>query len=256
MNNKRGSVIPAGVLAQVTVVDGPDRGRRKTMRSRRMVIGRKSGDLVLRDSKVSSTHAALEYVRGDFMLYDLSSTNGTFVNDDRVAEKKLVNLDEVRLGFTTLLFQVNYKKKPQHPKDKVVPAKEDIIDSGETEIDSEEYVSSIDQNPVAIPEAKQIYLTVFITAGPHRKQTLKSNKESIVVGRVNSDILLKEDKDVSRKHALIEVVSGDQVFIRDLASTNGTFVNKKRIANCRLNKGDVIRVGQSEFSVRVEVLPR
>ena len=106
----RGSVIPAGVVASLSVVDGSDRGRLKKMRSRRLVLGRKSGDFVLKDPKISSTHAAIEYEKGSFILYDLNSTNGTFVNDVRITEKELSDLDEIRVGFTTLLFRVTRKK--------------------------------------------------------------------------------------------------------------------------------------------------
>ena len=87
-------------------------------------------------------------------------------------------------------------------------------------------------------------------AGPQKGEVFNQTNESIVVGRVNADISLK-DRDVSRKHAVIEVMASDQIFIRDLASTNGTYVNGKRIANCRIKPDDVIRVGSTELKMNI-----
>jgi hypothetical protein len=72
---------------------------------------------------------------------------------------------------------------------------------------------------------------------------LPANKE-IVVGRSSElDMVLVEDM-VSRRHAKI-TVTGDQIFIQDLGSTNGTFVNGEKVKRARLNEGDRILVGTS-----------
>ena len=72
---------------------------------------------------------------------------------------------------------------------------------------------------------------------------LPANKE-IVVGRSSElDMVLVEDM-VSRRHAKI-TVTGDQIFIQDLGSTNGTFVNGEKIKRARLNEGDRILIGTS-----------
>jgi len=69
-------------------------------------------------------------------------------------------------------------------------------------------------------------------------------KESFVIGRLNADLNL-QDRDVSRKHALIELLPDGKVFLRDLSSTNGTFLNGKRIVNSRIKPGDKIKVGNT-----------
>jgi pSer/pThr/pTyr-binding forkhead associated (FHA) protein len=72
---------------------------------------------------------------------------------------------------------------------------------------------------------------------------LPANRE-IVVGRSSElDMVLVEDM-VSRRHAKI-TVTGDQIFIQDLGSTNGTFVNGEKIKRARLNEGDRILIGTS-----------
>ncbi len=72
---------------------------------------------------------------------------------------------------------------------------------------------------------------------------LPNNKE-IVVGRSSElDMVLVEDM-VSRRHAKL-TVTGDQIFIQDLGSTNGTFVNGEKIKRSRLSEGDRILIGTS-----------
>src|SRR5580658_6546542 len=68
--------------------------------------------------------------------------------------------------------------------------------------------------------------------------------KSIVVGRSSDlDMVLVEDM-VSRKHARI-AMQGDQIWIEDLGSTNGTFVNGEKIKRARLKEGDRVLIGTS-----------
>jgi pSer/pThr/pTyr-binding forkhead associated (FHA) protein len=68
-----------------------------------------------------------------------------------------------------------------------------------------------------------------------------------VLGRDrDSGIALDGDEFASGRHARIEARS-DGVWIEDLGSTNGTFVNGERVTAERLNPGDVVRVGQTEL---------
>lgn len=66
----------------------------------------------------------------------------------------------------------------------------------------------------------------------------------VVIGRSSElDMVLVEDM-VSRRHAKITVTNG-QIFIQDLGSTNGSFVNGEKIKRARLNEGDRILIGTS-----------
>jgi pSer/pThr/pTyr-binding forkhead associated (FHA) protein len=71
------------------------------------------------------------------------------------------------------------------------------------------------------------------------------------IGRKGVDIKLN-DLDCSRCHAQIEILGGIRVFVKDLGSTNGTFVNGKRVTTQELNSGDIIQVGQTFFEVKIE----
>jgi hypothetical protein len=76
------------------------------------------------------------------------------------------------------------------------------------------------------------------------------NSAPVTVGRGGqNDLVLTGDEFASARHARIEV-RGDGVWVQDLDSTNGTFVNGSRVAGAeRLGAGDVLRVGETDLRV-------
>ena len=52
---------------------------------------------------------------------------------------------------------------------------------------------------------------------------------------------------VSRVHCRLVSLPGDELEVRDLESTNGTFVNGKRVQTARLASGDKIQIGRVEL---------
>jgi predicted component of type VI protein secretion system len=66
----------------------------------------------------------------------------------------------------------------------------------------------------------------------------------VVIGREGCDVVLA-DPEVSRRHAAIRSVAGG-VAIEDLGSTNGTFVNERRVSGVEpLRDGDTVRFGNT-----------
>lgn len=61
--------------------------------------------IVLDDGTVSGEHAAIIFENGKFVAYDLASTNGTFVNSQRIQKRMLYDNDEVRIGSVRLVFK-------------------------------------------------------------------------------------------------------------------------------------------------------
>lgn len=92
-------------MATVTVLQGPDRGR--VFRTGRDValIGRSSNIIPLTDHTVSRHHAELQPENDRWVLADLSSVNGTFLNGQRISEPVyLKHGDQIRLGSTLLVY--------------------------------------------------------------------------------------------------------------------------------------------------------
>ena len=74
-----------------------------------------------------------------------------------------------------------------------------------------------------------------------------------VLGRDPSADITLEDAGISRRHAEIRVTHDGPHFaitVRDLGSTNGTFVNGDRITSRRLNEGDRLTIGRTSLLVR------
>jgi pSer/pThr/pTyr-binding forkhead associated (FHA) protein len=69
-------------------------------------------DLILDDSTVSAEHARVRHERGQFVLYDMASTNGTFVNGDKVSRAPLYDGDVVKLGDVQLVFKEVKNSEP------------------------------------------------------------------------------------------------------------------------------------------------
>jgi Inner membrane component of T3SS, cytoplasmic domain len=76
------------------------------------------------------------------------------------------------------------------------------------------------------------------------------NTAPVTVGRGGqNDLVLDGDEFASARHARIEL-RGDGVWVQDLESTNGTFVNGSRVAGAqRVDAGDVVRVGATDLVV-------
>jgi hypothetical protein len=76
------------------------------LESTQLTIGRGlSNDIILEDTRVSRNHAQLRYKTRRFWVTDLSSTNGTFVNGERVSEQALRDGDTLSLGGLELVFR-------------------------------------------------------------------------------------------------------------------------------------------------------
>ena len=79
-------------------------------------------------------------------------------------------------------------------------------------------------------------------------QTHILDKASILIGRSSQCDIQVDSGLLSRHHASVLVVDAETVLLKDLESTNGTFVNTMRITRpARLRHGDVITIGDEKF---------
>ncbi len=77
----------------------------------------------------------------------------------------------------------------------------------------------------------------------------------LVIGRTSDNDLQIDSKFISRHHCQI-VTQADSCLIEDLNSTNGIYVQSKRVRRHNLNDGDVVQVGQHEIMYIDERAPR
>ena len=216
--------LPAATLASL-IVRGAD-GRLQdvyplTARGARIGRGRQVGnDIVIAgDAMISKSHARITYESDRFVLYDENSTNGTYVAGERLRPGVGYPLqpdDAVRLGGTTFLF----RPATVAPRPVAAPP-----------------------SPAAAPLSGPPPVFRLTTADG---ETFTLASEMTVGRSLTSDITLIAGG-VSSLHARLSV-RGDSVYVEDLQTPGGTFVNGERIPAAfpvALYEGDQVGFGET-----------
>lgn len=96
-----------------------------------------------------------------------------------------------------------------------------------------------------------------VLAGPYTGRTFAFNQhDTFLIGRnPEAHMYLPEDRFFSRNHCLLEI-SPPRCFLRDLGSTNGTYVNNQRVQEAFLKSGDHIQGGETVLLVEVSGDPQ
>ncbi len=98
--------LPRDKRFSLAVIQGEATGQIYPITKSRTTIGRSGADINLEDPEASRQHAALEIVGESATLRDLGSTNGTFIELDRIEQHQLGNQMEFRIGSHVLMFIV------------------------------------------------------------------------------------------------------------------------------------------------------
>jgi len=95
-------------------------------------------------------------------------------------------------------------------------------------------------------------VTLRVLEGPYRgREFTFDHHDTFLIGRSeNAHLYLPDDRFFSRHHCLLEIAP-PRCFLRDLGSTNGTFVNGQKVAEVFLRNGDRIQGGQTVLEVEV-----
>lgn len=95
-------------------------------------------------------------------------------------------------------------------------------------------------------------VTLNVVAGPQTGRTFTFDQhDTFMIGRSeDSHFCLPHDRFFSRHHCIVEIAP-PQAFLRDLGSTNGTFVNGLRVESTYLKHGDRIQGGETVLEVGV-----
>jgi ABC-type multidrug transport system ATPase subunit/pSer/pThr/pTyr-binding forkhead associated (FHA) protein len=174
---------------------------------------------VISNGVISGTHARLELIGGVLYIQDLSSTNGTFVNQQRI-----------------------------NPGSSVAILGKSVSLAGQIQISVG--TQSIDTNgPRSSSRADQGLADLGTRILTQLKQ-----KKSIVLGRADTCDVVVDNNQISRAHAKI-TTAGGKYFIEDLGSMNGTFVNGIRLnGKVPLGSSDTIILGRIRFTLGGKVV--
>ncbi|HEX5360239.1 MAG TPA: FHA domain-containing protein [Fluviicoccus sp.] len=187
----------------------------------RLTIGRdKSNGLVINDEGVSVFHAELQQEDGKLFLRDAGSVNGTFLNDQPVSQRVEVNVgDVIRLHLVEL----------------------QIIDPTKAPPETAPQIKR-DLGAKAVPLWQVKAMTGVISG---RMFPIEGTK---VVGRDPHCDIVVGGAHVSRRHAEFSIRSG-QLWLKDLGSSNGSFINGKRHEEVQLKNGDEVRLDAMTFKI-------
>src|ERR1700756_4926734 len=97
--------------------------------------------------------------------------------------------------------------------------------------------------------AKLVLLSTGMTGRTHE---LKADKTTI--GRVEDNTFQIAEPSVSSHHCEV-LLKGSEVVVRDLNSTNGTFINGEKVSEGTLKPGQVLRLGQIEMRLETDAPP-
>ena len=167
-----------------------------------ITVGRASScNIVINNQNVSSSHAKFIISDNTITLVDTDSTNGTYVDGERITSK-IVTKDN-RITFSKN-FVFDWNKLEPFIK----------LSTGEVPVQSDERL----------------------------KTRIVQEKNVINIGRTKDNDLVINNIKVSRTHARLEK-KGEEWFLEDLDSSNGTFINGKRIKRECVTPYDVITIG-------------
>ncbi len=230
-----------------------------------ITIGRQVGTTLLIDHpSISRRHADIVYANGQYLLRDLSSSNGTFVNDRSLQRGEVYTLkanDRIRFGKVSYVFQV--RQADQRPSSSTSvgmtklhematgffdPAVASQIPppTGQAVLNADGSLllpGATQPLPAAVVASfKETPALVVITRGTPKVFSLKRGKR-ITLGRDKENHIVLAEVAASRMHAEV-LHAPDGFYIRDLHSSNGVIVNQAKIDNpYLLVHGDRIMIG-------------
>ena len=232
--------------AVLRVVEGSRSGYAlQLVPGQRIRIGRRAGDLCFEDPLISADHCVLDYRSGQWWVEDLGSTNGTRVNGERVEQAPLTVGASLQIGQHRLTLQPASHDSGVRDASRVTGRgpgcawllDEELAGGRDTFNEGEGF----EMDPVlTLPFGMSAVLEVV--AGVDAGRVFRLVTAKATVGRGEGDIPL-EDTEVSRHHAVLEFFGPDMIFLRDLGSTNGTFLNGRSVGLARVEAGDRIGVG-------------
>lgn len=94
-------------------------------------------------------------------------------------------------------------------------------------------------------------IKIEIIGGPFDGKEYKFSK-SFIIGRDKTcGISIPYDKFSSRMHAEVIFQDKNNIILKDLKSTNGTFLKDEKIAQVELKNEDIFRIGRTQFRVNI-----
>lgn len=196
-----------------------------------VTLGRATtNDIVLIQGRVSRTHAQIQCSQEGIMLTDLNSVNGVWINGQKVRETELRPGDKIGISDCILQYLP--------PADDAREEATLINSEKELEITLAQMTVPISLNETSLPR--------LVVHAPDRTWEVPLTGDEWTIGRASSNNLALDYLKTSRSHARLER-KGSDFILRDLQSTNGTYIHDERIEQRALKNGDTFRIGPTRI---------
>ena len=166
--------------------------------------------LVINDKTVDPLHAKLVVEDDKYVLKDNNSSTGCFINGQRITQKEIFPGDIFRLGETELI----------------------VLDPRRLQ-DGEVYLSAPWR---LVSDGSWLPGKTFVIPA----------ERSVTIGRTEQCDITIPGTHLSRRHTEL-CIQGSKMFIKDLGSANGTFLNEKQITEAFAENGDRLRLDVYTF---------
>ncbi len=224
-------------MIEITVTADGQAARKHRFDGPEVRIGRDAdNDLVLASTGCSRHHAKIVPEGAGYRLIDLGSVNGLLFGTEVVRELPLADGVAVTIGDHRLAFSLPEQASPQ--------ATVRMFYGSPAAIAPPEPAP-----PVAAPPAP-LYL-VYGSGRGERVLKIVAGAE-YVIGRSPSADLVLEDRECSKRHALI-YARGGGFFVVDLESANGTFIGGERVRDAPIEAGSEIVIGQARVQIQDQI---
>lgn len=201
-----------------------------------ILIGRREGnDIKIDNLAVSGNHAKIQKVDNSYIIVDLKSTNGTFVNRKKVIQAKLHHKDEIIIGKHTLIFEDESQPGRQEGNKEDHGPKEAVLAPDEAEFPK--------KSKEAKTEVIDSIATMRFISEPIGPAEVKLTKKLTIIGkRADADIKLKgafapkAAAFINKKPSGYSILSSEE---KSKVKVNGELISKQT----ELSDGDIIEIG-------------
>lgn len=191
--------------------------------------------VILQGRSVAKEHCRIQKQGDSFVLQDLGSSIGTLVNSQPVATQILVDGDEIEIGEFVFLY---------HHEEDFESGTLDYSEGDATQLDIEPEPEEHTDEQFEL-EPATVKLLLFRGGELLSEQVIGQGET--VIGRDKRSHCVVDEANVSRQHCRL-LVEGDQFFLEDLNSSNGTYVNKQKISGkVAISPNDEIMIGRVEL---------
>lgn len=229
--------------AVLTITDPTGESQQVKLSNDATIMGRSKGDIVIEDKEISSTHCQIQHIKGEYHIFDMNSTNGTFLNNERIVKAKLNEDDVITIGQTMIVFKIKDASSTQTISTAFQVASKQSHQTGKVSV-----VDTLIESAAfsqALPEIK-----LSVTYGDGSSDTLLFNQEVIYIGRASSFGKFDGDSEISRKHLMIKINNQNELFAEDQGSTNGVRINGQKIKGIhKITSEDLVEIGSCKIKV-------